>query len=145
MIPLLAYAEGPDTSDSTLVIVVIALAIIAAASLLTVIPIVTARRRRLSSVEGIAAISIVWGLLTAGTAIYLVNANMKWTHEYDVQVHSGNPGRSAPPAQPWTLWIFLAGIYAGAIVWSSTAKPYTTPATKGFEVINPSPPEEPKD
>lgn len=135
---LLGYAAGPDTSDSNLVIEVIALVIIAATCILAAIPIVTSRRRRLEKTEGIAALMVIWGLVSAGSAIYIANAHtLRETRFFDPTNQSG------PPIPPWIwlLWAALLVMYAGALIWSFAAKPYVPPPPRaGFEVIPPAPP-----
>jgi hypothetical protein len=149
MIPILAYAEGADSSDSNLVIVVISLAIIAVVCILAAIPVATARRRRLGIVEGMGALMVVWGLLCAGVGIYCVNAQMNWTKQHTINIQSGysNPlDESDRPKQPWAIWAGLAAIYAGGVIWSLKARSFIAPPPPaGFEVINPSPPAEPRD
>jgi len=145
---LLAYAEGPDTTDSGLTISVIAMLIIAVATVLAAIPIATARRRRLGIVESVAALMVIWGLLTVGIGIYTVNDLMK-ASKNEMQISKAGYARvPRSPSEPWmwAAWGALAAIYAGGVIWSVKAKPFAPAAPPaGFEVIHPSPPAEPRD
>ena len=92
---------------------------------------------------------VLWGMLMAGGAIYVTNAQMTWTKEYTIRVQSGyyNPKeQNDAPKQPWALWAILGAMYGGAVVWSLTARPFVPSAPPaGFEVITPSPPAGPRD
>ena len=133
MICLLAKAEGPDPTDSNLVLVVIAMSIVGAVCVLAAIPVATTRRRRLGQVEGIAAIMVIWSLLTAGSAIYFVNAQINFSKEYTMRIMQDYDARdrTGRPNKPWLLWGFLAVAYGGAILWSATAK---SAEARGFPV-----------
>jgi phosphotransferase system glucose/maltose/N-acetylglucosamine-specific IIC component len=115
----LSYAEGSDTSDSDALLVVIALAILAAVFILIAIPVAMARRRS-ATAEGVLAIMILWGLLSAGSVIYSVNASMAWQKEYTRRVMSGyfDPAdQSDRPRSPWILWSVLGVAYMGVLIW----------------------------
>jgi hypothetical protein len=142
---ILCKAEGPDPSDSNLVFVVIALTIIAAVCVFAAIPIATARRRS-GRTEGIAAVMVLWGLLSAGSAIYFVNAQMAYSKEQTMQIMQNfDPhDQSGRPPYPWMLWSALAVIYTGATAWAVTARPAPA-APPGFDVLPTSPPTDPRD
>ena len=139
----LAYAEGPDTSDSGLTIVVIGLIIIAAFTLLAAVPSAAARRRRHRHLEGIIAAMVIWAALFAGSAIYFTNAQMKWSTEYNRRLMSGygDPlDKTDKPRTPWALWAGLVLAYGGVTWWAIGVKPIVesdpTPPG-GFAVIQP--------
>jgi hypothetical protein len=121
---LLGKAEGPDPTDSNLVLVVIAMATVAVVCILAAIPVATCRRRRLGQTEGIAALMVVWGLLAAGSAIWFANAQISYSREYTMRIMEDYDARDTTgrPNKPWLIWGFLAAAYGGAILWSATAK-----------------------
>lgn len=124
MIDLLAYAEGPDVSNTNTVIIVIGAGIIAAVCVLAAIPIAMVRRRRPDSVPGIAAVMILWACLAAGSTIYFASASLTWQKEYTSQLMSGylDPrDQSDRPQMPWILWGGLAVAYGGILFWAITS------------------------
>ncbi|HWE02970.1 MAG TPA: hypothetical protein VG326_11235 [Tepidisphaeraceae bacterium] len=128
MIQLLSYAEGPDPEDSSLRVVVIALAIIGVIGLLAAIPAAVARRRLHRHREGIVAALLLWAVLSAGSAIFAVNAQTTYAREYNRRIMSGyfDPRDTADaPELPWALWIALMAAYAGVMVWIWSGAPFT--------------------
>jgi len=120
MLHLLAYAEGTDTSSSSLITVVVALSIVAAVCVLAAIPAAVARRRK-GAAEGFLALMILWGALAAGSTLYSVNASMNWQKEYNRRVMSGyfDPAdQSDRPHSPWLLWGVLGAAYVVTLVWA---------------------------
>ncbi|HET6249211.1 MAG TPA: hypothetical protein VFE47_16065 [Tepidisphaeraceae bacterium] len=138
MLRILLKAEGPDPTDSNLTFVLICMIAIGAVCLLAAIPVVTARRRGLPQVEGIAALMVLWGLVTAGSIIYATNAQMQFNKEYTMRIMQNYDAndRSDQPSKPWFLWGCLVAVYGGAMLWASSAK--NVPA-RGFP-IEPRPP-----
>jgi hypothetical protein len=139
---ILAKAEGADPTDSNLTIVVIAMVTAAVVCVVAAIPVATARRRRLNQTEGIAAIMVLWGLLTAGSVVYWANAQMKFSHEYTLRLMENlDPSdQSDRPNKPWLLWGFLAVGYGGTLLFSFTAR---TAIPHGFPLDVTSPPKDP--
>lgn len=132
MIFLLGKAEGPDLNDSNLTLVVAAMVTVATVCLLAAIPVVFARRR-MGRAEGIAALMVVWALLSAGSAIYTIQRQMAWSKEYTMRIMQdyNASDMSDRPTNPWAVWGCLAIFYGGALLWSMTAR--SAPA-RGFPV-----------
>jgi hypothetical protein len=116
---LLAYAEGPDPTDSNLLFVVVALGIIGAVGLMAAIPATMARRRGHRHREQIVTALLLWAILLAGSAIYAVNAQMKYSKEYNRRLLTGYADPkdvSDQPKPPWALLIGLGVAYGGVLV-----------------------------
>jgi len=68
--------------------------------------------------------AILWGMVMAGSALWMVNAQFKWAHERGILLQSGyyDPqNNSGAPAWPWWLWGVLAVAY-GVLVGLSLRK-----------------------
>jgi hypothetical protein len=119
MVWSLASAEAADPSASQLVVILISLGAMAGAGLLTLLPMALARRRRHPRPESIVAAAVLWGLLAAGSVLYITIARMQWSKEWLLLVKTGyyDPqDRSGEPALPWLLWALLAIAYAVLLI-----------------------------
>jgi hypothetical protein len=120
MFQFLSYAEGPDPTDSNLTLLVIALGIIGVVGLLAAIPATIARRRVHRHREGIVSALVLWAVLLAGSGVYSANAQISYSKEYNRRVMSGyfDPrDKTDAPKAPWVMWIVLAAVYGGVLMW----------------------------
>jgi len=132
ILTFLAYAEGGDSSESNLVVVLICAGIIAAVGLAGLIPVLVARSRRHRYREAIVLMSVVWGVLAAGSLTSTAIAQLKWSKERMLRIESGyyDPRdiTDAPPL-PWWTWSLLAlgycGLWIGAM--AQRSPPGVTP------------------
>ena len=75
--------------------------------------------------ETILAMTVLWALVLAGTVIYSISSQMKWTREQMLRLESGyyDPQDQADaPKKPVTVWAVLGVGYAGLIGWSLSQK-----------------------
>jgi len=134
---LLAYAETTDTSNSGVIVGLVGLLVIGVVAALTLIPIASARYRRLRHRGAIPTLALLWGLISAGSIIYIIAAEFRWHKEWLVLVQSGyyDPrNTSGAPAWPWPLWIVLALAYAGLLTFclvGKTMPPEAPPSAEG--------------
>jgi len=117
----LASAEGTDLSGSDWLIPLIAIGVIVFTGALAFIPIAISRYRLLDQVRGIIAATILWGIVVAGSVIWIASAGLKWSKERRLLVNTGyyDPqDNSSAPAWPWRLWLALVVVYCGLVLWS---------------------------
>jgi hypothetical protein len=137
MLFFLAIADSSDRSEFNMEIVLAGMAVAAGVCILGAVPITIARRRKQGSIEGIAAVMVVWGLLTAASVIYTITAHMNYAREYDMRVMQNFDPRdqSDRPTIPWLWWTASAVGWGGTILWAATARSTTR---RGFEITPPS-------
>lgn len=117
----LARAEGPDASDSNLLLVLICAGLIVGAAVLALVPAFIARRRGHGRSETIMAAAVLWGLLSAGTLVHASIVQMQWSKEQQLRVQSGylDPqDTSDAPAKPWRTWTALVTVYCVLMIWA---------------------------
>jgi hypothetical protein len=122
---LLAYAESTPPSDQNVWFVVIGIGVIAAAAFLAFVPIALARVRQHPFVEFISVAAIFLGLIAAGTVIYSIVQQTKWSNEQTLRLQSGygNPDDlSDAPTRPWLIWMLMGVAYCAMIAWALTSK-----------------------
>jgi hypothetical protein len=134
MIPAPAYAQGPDSSSLALIVVSAALVLVVAG--IAFVPLRLAWRGRHRQAEAITTVVLFWALATAGSLIWITNAEFNWNQEYTIRIQSGYADPrdlSGAPQLPWLIWGILAGVYVGLIFWSASRRP---PLIRtGFPVI----------
>ncbi|MDB5357030.1 MAG: hypothetical protein JWN24_3483 [Phycisphaerales bacterium] len=122
---LLARAEGPDLSDSSLVLVLTCAGLVLGSAVLSLLPVFIARGRGHRQLETITAVAVLWGLLTAGTLVHASIVQMQWSKEQLLRIQSGylDPqDTSDAPAKPWRTWTALAAAYCALIAWAFAAR-----------------------
>jgi H+/Cl- antiporter ClcA len=133
---ILAYADAPDESNSTIWIVMISTGLVALCAGLAMAPTCIAWARRHRQSETIVPLALLWGLGAAISAITTFISQYHWSRDRMVLVESGyyDPqDASAAPALPWMIWIALAIIYVLLILWAmGTAR---SPAGSGPAAI----------
>ena len=111
----LAYGEKADQSGADWVLILVGAFMFAVVAALAAIPVgLAARRAKPSRRELVLAASILWGVITAGSALYSVSAQFKWAHERDLLIQSGyyDPAtKKDAPSKPWGWWGVLAAAY----------------------------------
>jgi MFS family permease len=123
----LAYAQAadPDASQSMLILLLYCLGIIVATTLFAFVPIFVAGRRRHQHIHAMIAAMCLWGLILAGSAIYLTSAGMQWSKEKNLRLETGygNPDdESGAPSVPVVIWIGLGLAYGLLIFWGASGK-----------------------
>jgi hypothetical protein len=117
---LLAKAEGPDPSDSSLMLVLICAGLVLGSAVLSLLPVFIARGRGHRQLETVTAVAVLWGLLTAGTLIHTTIVQMQWSKEQLLRIQSGymDPQDTTDAPKPWRTWTALATIYCVLIIWA---------------------------
>jgi uncharacterized membrane protein len=131
MTPTLAYAEPASSSSDNLEIVMISLGVIAISCVLAFVPLALCWARHHRQTETVMAAAVLWGVVTAGSIIFAISAQMKWSHERLLRIESGyyDPqDQSDAPAKPFTIWGALAIAYGGLIAWAASQKNPPPPA-----------------
>jgi hypothetical protein len=126
----LAYADSGDSGASNLVKVFGGLVILAVVAVLAAISIGVSRARRHPQAEAIVVITLLWGLITAGSLMYAGESQYEWSKEYTTRIESGyyDPrDTSDKPQLPWALWCGLGFAYAAMLAWSLSFKPSDLP------------------
>jgi len=122
---VLAYAQVPDSGDTSLVLVFAAALILAATAAAAYVLIYLARRRRHRRTDLLAAAAFFWGLITAGSLLYAEQSQMNWSKEYTVRLESGyfDPtDLTDAPKLPWKIWTGLGIAYAAMLMWALSQK-----------------------
>jgi hypothetical protein len=118
---ILAYADAPDESNSTIWIVVVSTGLVLLCAGLAMVPACVAWARRHRRAEAIVPLALVWGLGAAISAIATFISQYHWSKDRMTLIESGyyDPqDASGAPAMPWMIWIALAVMYALLIVWA---------------------------
>jgi len=121
MLPVLAYAEAPDTSNTPLVIVLLGTAIIVVTTILIIIIIGLARSRRHSYGSIICSMALLWGLLASLSSGYACIRQLNWSKERMMRINTGyydSHDNSDAPRLPWVTWAGLAASYAVLAIWA---------------------------
>lgn len=117
----LAYAEAADQSQSNLTIVVGAAAIVIVVCGLAFVPVLIAWSRRHRHSDTILAFAILWGLLSAASAVSTSMTQFNWSKERMIRIESGYDDpqdTSDAPTLPWAAWAGLACAYIGLLGWA---------------------------
>jgi hypothetical protein len=121
----LANADATDNSLANIVLAAECLVLMGVVFALAAVPVLLAKRRGPRGGLGdILAVAVVWGLLTAGTAMYTLVMHVQWSRTYTARLLSGDYDPTAPdiisdqPKQPWLLWGAEAAGYIGLLAWS---------------------------
>jgi hypothetical protein len=119
MFPLPAYAQPTDTSDANLSFILIALGLFILTALLALLPIALSHARYHRHARAILMSALLWGFLTAGSAILTANAHLQWSAEHLRDLKTGylDPAdTTGAPAWPWPLWIIMAVVYLALLL-----------------------------
>jgi hypothetical protein len=122
---LLANAEAPDSSDSSLLLILLSAGLILGTAVLAFVPVVIVRLRSHRNPETLLAVAILWGLLTAGTLVHATIVQVQWSKEQVLRLQSGylDPqDMGGAPAKPWGTWTVLATVYGAIIIWAFASR-----------------------
>jgi hypothetical protein len=128
MLPILAYADNTDNSQSNLAMMLLCAAEVVVTGVMVFVVLVLANSRRHRRAEVIVTLAILWGLITIGSLAYTTVSKFKWTQEYNIRLMSGyldpnDPSQvSDQPQIPWVTWSCLAAGYILLIVWAMSQK-----------------------
>jgi hypothetical protein len=104
----LARADSTDLTYANLTLIFVSLVVLGTAAFLGFLIIRAARIRRPHHADTFAALSVLWVVLTAGTAIYDVTMQQKWSRESASRLESGyyDPTETAQdaPSHPWAFY-----------------------------------------
>ena len=118
MTRLARAAVEPSTQNITLVLA--AAGVAAGVAIAAAVPIITANRRRHRQREGVVALTVLWGLLSAGLIVWAINRDWSAAAEQQRQIMSGDydpRDLPTPPASLWPAWVGLAAAYIGLVTW----------------------------
>ena len=121
----LANAQTPDLSGSTWRILLLSIAVIAVVTGLALVPMVLARRRAHRWTEALTLGTVAWGLLTAGSIVWIAFAQFNWSQEQMRLIKTGyydSRNTADAPVWPWALWAVLAVTYGVIVVLSAIRK-----------------------
>lgn len=107
-------------------IILICVGILLAVSAVAFIPVAITWSRRHRQGEAITGLSVVWGLLAAGSLCYATTQQINWGQERTKRIMSGyyDPNdNSDAPKLPWVLWGGLALGYGALVAWGLSQKP----------------------
>ena len=119
---ILASAPIAPSADSNVELVLISAGVVLVTSVLAFIPIQMARVRHHRNRDAIAAILVLWGLLTAGSISYSIMKQMDWATTYNQRIETGyyDPqDTSDKPTPPVALWSGLGIVYVAMVIWAS--------------------------
>jgi hypothetical protein len=90
------------------------------------IPIRIALRGRHRHPQGLVVLTILCGLLAAGSILLSLSAQQQWAREDMLMLQTGyyepHGHQHDPPVRPWAFWGGLAMVYALLVIWSVTGK-----------------------
>ncbi len=120
MFPL-AYADASDSTQANFIAVLLCAAGLAVVGGLTGFAILLGKRNR--SHDLLITIAALWGVVSAGTIVYTVMAQLKWSQDHllDLQSGYGNPRNVRRPL-PWESWAALAAVYVLLLLWAGRKK-----------------------
>ncbi len=127
MICHLAYADASDPSQSNLLLVLLGIGVILVTCVLAFVPVGMAWSRRHRRSDVVVAAAVLWGLVTVGSIVSTMAAQMQWSREHVLRMKTGyfDPDdRTGAPMRPWVLWAGLGTAYGGLLV-GSVAGPKT--------------------
>ncbi|HWE93028.1 MAG TPA: hypothetical protein VG269_03575 [Tepidisphaeraceae bacterium] len=136
---LLANAQAPDSSDSSLLLILLSAGLILGTAVLAFVPVVIARMRFHRNHETLMAVAILWGLLAAGTLVHASIVQMQWSKEQLLRLQSGylDPQDiGGAPAKPWGTWTALATAYGAIIIWAFASRTSPDPTPPGGPAQN---------
>jgi uncharacterized integral membrane protein len=125
MLPLLAYADTTDTTQTNLPLLLYCLGGLIVAGFLAFLIVLLARSRQHRHSEALITIAVFWALFLVGTIAWASVTQLKWSQEYILRLQTGDvdpTDQSAAPQLPWLIWIVLAAVYGLLIFWVTRAK-----------------------
>jgi len=123
----LAYADSSDQTATNMKIVLICAGILLVVCAVAFVPVAITWSRRHRQTETITGLTVVWGLVAAGSLMYTTTQQINWGQERLKRIYSGyyDPSDSDKdaPKMPWLLWGGLAFGYIGLVAWGMSQKP----------------------
>jgi hypothetical protein len=122
---ILAYAEAQDGSYMSSEMVLWGMLIIAGVALAGFVLVYVSRRQKHRGADLVLAGAFFWGIVAAGSLLYVLQSQMNWTKEYTVRIESGYvepKDLSDKPRVPWGILVGLGVVYLGMGFWVISGK-----------------------
>jgi hypothetical protein len=120
MIDFLASPPIRPSSDSNMELILISAGVVVGVAIFGFFPIQLARQNRHR--EAIAAVIVLWGLITAASICLTINQQKEWSATYLQHVETGyfDPRDTTDkPAMPIGFWSALTACYAVIVIWAN--------------------------
>jgi hypothetical protein len=120
-VAVLAYAEPADLSASGWLLILECCGAILFVAALAIVPMAIAAHRRHQQREIVNTIAFMWGLIAAGSAVWLTIAEFNWKKEWQLRIMTGylDPRDvTGAPRWPGTLWTILTIAYGALVVFT---------------------------
>jgi hypothetical protein len=120
-VAVLAYAEPTDLSASGWLLILECCGAILGVAALVIVPMAIAALRRHQQREIVNTIAFLWGLIAAGSTVWLTIAEFNWKKEWQLRIMTGylDPrDMTGAPRWPGTLSTILTIAYGVLVVFS---------------------------